>query len=71
MIRAVLLDLDDTLVVEEAAAQATFTATAAIAAGPALDALAGRYALALVTNGAPCRSARSSRPRGWPVASRT
>jgi putative hydrolase of the HAD superfamily len=30
--RAVLLDLDDTLVVEEAAAQATFVATAAIAA---------------------------------------
>ena len=32
MIRAVLLDLDDTLVVEEAAAQATFAATAASAA---------------------------------------
>ena len=32
MIRAVLLDLDDTLVVEEAAARATFAATAALAA---------------------------------------
>lgn len=56
--RALLLDLDDTLVAEESSAVASFAATARHVVyedvEPALAELRESHALALVTNGAPC-----------------
>src|SRR2546423_1777792 len=62
MTSAILFDLDDTLVVEEPAADAAFLATAELRrlheafadARPALGELRMTHKLALVTNGASC-----------------